>query len=324
MQLKFYKNLYLAPLLLLLLCGLDASAQMFRSSSYWKQYRQEVYGGVGPTNFLGELGGKDRIGTDFLNDLDLEATRMSIHAGYRYYLMRNVSFRGELGYNVISGDDANTTQLQRMNRNLHFKNNLIETAGIFELHLTQERSSHRYKLRGAKGASAFVVGLYVYTGISGFYHNPKAYHTNSNQWVALRPLGTEGQLLNGAGEYSKFAVAIPYGAGLRYAINTKWRISLDLSGRKTFSDYLDDVSTTYYDNDELRAWNPVAADMADPNLQLLEQAYASGLDPTGHGQQRGDPNDKDTYLMATLNLNYKIIKRRGFKRIKSRRSVPSF
>ena len=57
------------PLLALLACfGLSnvLNAQYFRNSSYWKTHRKEITVGIGVTNFLGELGGRNQIGSPFV------------------------------------------------------------------------------------------------------------------------------------------------------------------------------------------------------------------------------------------------------------------
>lgn len=43
-------------------------------------------------------------------------------------------------------------------------------------------------------------------------------------------------------EYSNVQGSIPFGAGVKYIINPKWYLSLEFGARKTFFDYLDNVS----------------------------------------------------------------------------------
>ena len=38
----------------------------------WKRYRYEVFYGLGAANLLGELGGADQIGTDYIKDLEIK------------------------------------------------------------------------------------------------------------------------------------------------------------------------------------------------------------------------------------------------------------
>ena len=66
------------------------------------------------------------------------------------------------------------------------------------------------------------------------------------------------------------------------------------------TDYIDDVSKTYYDNDAILAANgPDAAAMADKALGLNENQTLTD-------QQRGDPRDKDAYMFAVFSIHYKL------------------
>jgi hypothetical protein len=69
--------------------------------------------------------------------------------------------------------------------------------------------------------------------------------------------------------------------------------------RKTFTDYIDDVSKTYYDNDAISQANgPIAAALADPSLVETPA--------TNVGSQRGDPSDKDAYMFMIFSIHYKL------------------
>jgi hypothetical protein len=57
------KNLILIVIAVLFASNVDA-----QYSTRWKRYRYEMVYGIGATNFLGELGGANREGTDFLRD----------------------------------------------------------------------------------------------------------------------------------------------------------------------------------------------------------------------------------------------------------------
>lgn len=293
--------------LLIVLVGFFAAGpvfgQYFRQSSYWKSHRQEISGGFGIANFLGELGGRNEIGSPFVWDLEFSQTRPAISLAYRYYLTRKMALRTTLGYGILAGNDNLTTEPFRSNRNLNFKTDLFELSLALEFHLFSEELGHVYDLRGVKGTKSSRVGFYAFIGIGGIYFDPKAQFNNA--WVKLRPLGTEGQGLPGGAEpYSNFSVAVPMGVGLRKAVSRSWSYGLELQYSKTFTDYIDDVSGLYYDNATIAATNgAVAAYLADPSLRL------DGLgNPTAAGQQRGDSKDLDAYLFFKLEIHYKIYK----------------
>ncbi len=264
----------------------DVVAQYFRQSSYWKTQRNELAFGMGISNFLGELGGRNQIGAPFVWDLEVSQTRPAASFAYRYYIARNMALRAGLTYGVLAGNDNLTTEPFRRNRNLSFKSDVFEAQLVFEFHLYKEELGHVYDLRGVKGTKSSRVGLYGFVGIGGFAFNPQA--QLNNQWVDLRPLSTEGQGLPGGPEaYSNTAICVPMGVGVRKALNKQWSIGLELQYSLTFTDYVDDVSGVYFDNEIILAERgPEAAFLADPSLGTGD-LYLAGLNPTATGQQRG-------------------------------------
>lgn len=304
--------------LLLLIVVSNFTFAQFRSGNYWKQARNEFLIGIGPSNFLGELGGKDAIGKDLSpRDLEMSETKYVINAGWRYFIQKNMCVKTSLYYGVVSGDDALTQEPFRHGRNLSFKSPIYELSALYEYHIVTEKQGRLYKVRGTKGTMAFVVGMYPFLGIGAFYFNPKAQY--NGKWVALQPLSTEGQgIKEGTKPYSRISYCIPAGIGFRYSLNQQMGLGMELGFRKTFTDYIDDVSTFYYDNTEIRKIKgDMAADLADRSLP----ESPAGSKP---GDERGDYTEKDSYMFGTLSFHYKLSKKRGFRRIKSRRSLPSF
>ncbi|HRO97876.1 MAG TPA: DUF6089 family protein [Flavobacteriales bacterium] len=308
--------LRLRTIILLLVLGWlsvePLSAQYFRQSSYWKTHRKEIEFGFGISNFLGELGGRNQIGSPFLWDLEMSKTRPAASLGFRYYLARKVALRTRFTYGVLAGNDNLTSEPYRQNRNLNFKSDVFEGSLVVELHFYREELGHVYDLRGVKGTKSSRVGLYVFGGIGGFYFDPRTQFNNS--WVRLKPLGTEGQgLPGGADEYNNWGVCIPMGFGVRKAFSKSISAGLEIQYTKTFTDYIDDVSGVYYDPEALLvARGPEAVFLADPSLGLIPGQ-------TAIGQQRGDPEDLDAYLFFKAQVHYKLYKyRTGAKKYRAR------
>ncbi|MFT3883955.1 MAG: DUF6089 family protein [Flavobacteriales bacterium] len=290
--------------MLLVLSAFSARGQYFRNSDYWKTHRSELSFGLGVSNFLGELGGRDRIGSPFIYDLEFSQTKPALSLGMRYFVAEHAAVRGALTYGVLAGNDNLTKETFRHNRNLSFKSNVFEAQVVFEFHPFLESLGHVYDLRGVQGQKSSRIGLYVFAGVGGFYFNPTT--QLNGQWVELRPLGTEGQgLPDGPKPYSNYGFCIPMGVGLRKAVSKQISIGLELQYTKTFTDYIDDVSGTYYDNNAIRAAHGAqAAYLADPNLgEVAGQTF--------EGQQRGDPTDKDAYLFVKFQVHYKLYKFRS-------------
>jgi uncharacterized protein DUF6089 len=286
----------------------------------WKRNRVEYSFGLGATNFLGDLGGRDQVGTNGIQDFELRATRMGAVLGYRYQLGESWFARGNFNYVMVSGDDALTEEPARNARQLSFRSHILELSGQLEYMLVKQKSGHLYRLRGVRGKSWFRFEVYVFGGLGGIWFNPQS-RNQAGDWVSLKNLNTEGQgLPGGPKDYSGFTVVVPYGIGLRRNLGGStrqgmWTIGLELSMRKTFSDYIDDVSDVYYsDGDKsplaiAEAYGEEALYFHDPSGLYNEGGYTEP-------QQRGDKSDNDAYMMGIISLNYKIGRRR--------RNLPKF
>lgn len=286
---------------LLTFCARNASAQS------WTYLRNEIYGGIGASNFLGELGGANQIGTNGLKDLEFSLTKPNITLGFRYIVNPYLAFRSSFTQGWVSGNDAKTTDIYRQNRNLNFKSPISELTLMVEYYPLSEKIDHRYRMKGVRGKKARFLSPYITAGIGGFYFNPKGKYNGS--WYKLQPLKTEGQGLAGGPEaYKRISLCLPVGIGLKYAMNKFWSIGFEISGRKTFTDYIDDVSTVYYDPGALAAINPMSPLLADPSLGQIPGATSPNAD--GTGAQRGDSKDKDAYMFAIFSVHYRFLKYR--------------
>ena len=72
-------------------------------------YRYEVIAGFGATNFLGDLGGANQIGTHGFKDFEYVLTRPAIEAGIRFKLGPYFSVKNNLCWGIVRGDDKLTT-----------------------------------------------------------------------------------------------------------------------------------------------------------------------------------------------------------------------
>jgi opacity protein-like surface antigen len=276
----------------------------------WKFLRHEVYGGIGSTSFLGELGGANRIGSTGIlgfRDIEFKATRPAITAGYRYFINPNIAVKGGLNFGLLSGDDALTTERFRQNRNLHFRSPWLELGAQFEYYPFGEYFGHLYRTKGVSGQKVSVISPYLFVGVGGFWFNPKAEY--NGDWVALRPLMTENVA------YKRIAIALPFGIGVKYALNKQMSIGAELTMRYTSTDYIDDVSTVYADKSNADAMTQY---LANPTLNLIP-SYTDGTyiyDATGVGMQRGGADQNDSFAVLMFSFNYKILQ--------GRKNLPKF
>lgn len=289
-----------------LLISSDADAQR---AARWRRMRYEVIYGLGGANFLGELGGANQVGTNFVRDFEITQTRPLASIAMRYKIMQDLAVKVGLYFAYLHGDDKTTTEQYRRNRNLRFRSPIIEFGPQFEYSIFRERIGHQYNLRRIRGIKGFAINTYFFVGLTGFWFNPQG--QLDGKWYNLQPLGTEGQgLIPTRKKYSRIQIAIPYGIGFKYGLSRKWAIGIEYGTRKTFTDYIDDVSTTYFDNNLIREnYGDIAAQLADPS----EGEYPSWTAP---GQQRGDAKDKDSYMYMIINLTYKLRQ--------NRRGLPKF
>ncbi len=240
--------------------------------------------------------------------LSITETHPAFGVFARYNFNRLGAVRLGVNYMSISGDDSKSKESGRLGRNLSFRSNIIEFSLVGEWNILGYQP---YNLQET-------FSPYLFGGISVFKFNPKAKY--EGEWYELQPLGTEGQNLAQYPDRTAYKLtqfSIPLGMGVKYAINDTWNIGLEFGARKTFTDYLDDVSTTYVsDTEMLEGGDELAAILANRSGEPKE---------TGYG--RGDPEDDDWYLMGgvTISINFLDNGLVGFRGRNSKKSgCPTF
>ncbi len=276
----------------------------FNTQRNWSLNKKEIMFGFGATQFLGDLGGRDKIGTDYsLADLDLPSTGFGGMLGYRYRFHPYWATTTSFNIGLLRGDDALTNEVIRQSRNLNFRSIIIGLHQRLEvIVLANEKVGNRYSLsRHSKRMKNHNEQLYLFGGIGVSYFNPKG--RINGGWAALRPLKTEGQgMPGGAKEALPITVTIPMGIGFRWGISRMWRMGIEATYVMTFSDYIDDVSTNYYDRNALAAnVGAESAYLSNPSVENTTWFES--------GQQRGDMKQDDAYFYLNLtfyrNVTYK-------------------
>jgi hypothetical protein len=281
-------------LLFVLLSSVASFAQHvnFNSQKNWSLNKKELQFGLGATQFNGDLGGGSTYGIDYSpKDIDWASTGISGLIGFRYRFHPMLSTSSSLSFFTLKGDDKYSQESIRNARNLSFKSGVFEVQQKLELILfSKEQFSPSYNLPGAANLKNKNIQAYIFGGIGFCYFNPKAEY--NGDWVALRPLKTEGV------NYKPFSLTVPAGLGFRVGISNMWRIGMEVSYVKTFSDYIDDVSTNYISTSQLSS--QMAIDLAD------RSNGNTGFVP---GSQRGDSKQNDAYyhlnIIITRNITYK-------------------
>ncbi|NLB86855.1 MAG: hypothetical protein GX793_07325 [Bacteroidales bacterium] len=280
----------------LLIFIISGSFVLAQYNVHWRKIRHEVSIGGGTNNFLGELGGSKTVGSHFVKDFDFYSSRWQFQAGYSYKLSESWAISTNLIYGRLYGSDELSGEENRYNRNISFRSPFVDLSANIQFSIMKERYGHRYDLKRVKGAGN-IPNLYIFTGISGMYFNPKGQYTDG-KWYALQPLGTEGQgIIPTREKYSRIAFGIPLGIGINYMIDRNFGIGAEYAVKYYFTDYIDDVSSTYVDPEIF----------TDPIAAYFSSGTANpGWRGTGPGQQRGQTNYNDAYMYLTVKLTYKL------------------
>jgi hypothetical protein len=283
-------------------------------------YNWEFGLATGVSNYLGEIGGREKAGRPFIMDMKLEKSRWSegLYARYKFDPLFAVKFA--FNYLRIDADDKLSVNPGRKYRNLSFRNNIYD----FET-TVQWLFFSSNKPMGVYSRSNIFLTAYLFAGVGGFHHNPQTLY--NGQYVSLQPLKTEGV------QYSKWGYCLPFGAGFYVTINKRrrsHRIGVEVNWRYTNTDYLDDVSTVYKNPAELSS--NLAVELSNRNDEVTATMPANfdknygwqGSDKDGNPinlAPRGDPSDKDSYLSFNVTYGIAIKKGRGgrFTRSKGRR-----
>lgn len=309
---------------------LSAATRGKLMSSYVRRYM--TFGGsVSALHYIGDIAPESSFGST-----DASMVRPGLGVSSSFRLSARFSMRLEMLYGQLSGSDYAVTSpedfkaVYRYVRNLHFRNNIKDLSCIVSYDLFS--NPHAIILRP-------FFTPYFFAGLSVFHHNPKAkvpheavlypgemiIPEKAGEWIALRPLKTEGQ----ARAYSAFQLSIPLGIGMRVKIHELIDVEAELTHRYLFTDYLDDISNKYADKGALEselakilsdrslestdAWTSkerVDAMLGEQNMSSKIITYTGSDDRqytviAGYGQAeqiRGSPKYKDSFMVATIRL----------------------
>jgi hypothetical protein len=299
------KRVLLLFLSFILLSNSYSQAFLFGEKIKW-----EVGLNFGPSFFLGDLGGNSGKGTNNIKDINLEFTKMMKGIFVTMYPKNWIGVRLAADVTYLEGsDDIITTtgidELWRKQRNLDFKTTVLEgylAVEIFPTMLLRRNKEYEPKL--------IPYGL---VGIGVFRFNPKGSITNAagdKTWHNLQPLKLEGQGMPeypDSKPYKLTQLNIPIGAGLKYYASERINLSSEILYRKTFTDYIDDVSKNYIDPNNYNKYLPaadaaLAYKLSDKSIGIIYP----GMTRYPANTQRGDPKDGDTYFSLVLKLGIRL------------------
>lgn len=205
-----------------------------------------------------------------------------------YELQDQILIRGAYKFARVNGSDIYSEKPNLVLRNLSFESAISEFSVVGEYYL--------FNLNERRFSP------YGFIGLGVFHFNPYSYDSTGRK-VFLKPLSTEGQgIYSNKKQYSLWQPTIPFGGGVKFAITENLRIGIEIGLRKLFTDYLDDVSTSYPDfNDLLAARGQTAVDFSYRGDEV------PGGDPVFPTKetQRGGAEQKDIYYFTGLNISFR-------------------
>lgn len=259
-----------------------------------QQFRLTTFAGT--SNYDGELQDKQ---------FTFDQSHFAAGIGISYELNEQLYLTGGFKMGKLSADDKKSKG--NVVRNLNF------STALSEFNLGLEYDFLNLNLHS--------LSPYVFGGISLYHFNPSTLDSLGNK-VYLQPLSTEGEgFVAGRKKYSLTQIAIPFGAGIKFALTPDVRIGVEVGLRKLFTDYIDDVSTSYVDRDLL---------LANRGQQAVDLAFRggelkSGLTYPVDGTTRGNVKTTDWYYFTgfTVSFNLGAAKTMGSNKGKSKIGCPT-
>jgi hypothetical protein len=272
---------------------------------------------IGGMKYEGDLGGRYASGLGALNNSTSKSTfNASLYLGYRiaeFLTIRVAATHGgvQAADSLLSGDSP--AILAKKTRNAHFKSIIAEASLMAEIYPTVLLESDPSSVAGK-------FRPYFLAGIGVFHFDPKGLYQAPNgteAWVNLQPLRTEGQGMPNHPDRKEYALIqqnLQLGFGVKYHISQRVGVSFELIGRKTPTDYLDDVSTKYIDNKDFYTFFGQTSPIARIAEQMANNpVYKNGGAPLlgwGAGGIRGSSKSNDYYYSSNIRLSYRF----GFNR----------
>ncbi len=247
---------------------------LFANTVSAQKFHLNLFGGT--SNYQGDL--QDKRFT-------FNQAHLAGGLGISYDLSDHFSIRSGLNFGKVSADDKYG---RNIHRNLNFTSAITEGNLGLEYYITP--------------LADYSLTPYLFAGIAVYHFNPYTHDTTGNK-VFLKPLSTEGEgFIAGRNNYNLTQLAIPFGAGVKLSLTDDINVGLELGIRKLFTNYLDDVSTTYVDESLL---------LANRGSEAVELAYRGNEIKSGSplypaaGAKRGG-SKADWYYFTGVTISFRL------------------
>ena len=268
----------------------------------------------GLSNYLGDIGSNSNVTQQFFKNNHFKKQTNMYGVSFTKFWREVIGLRFSYNAGTVAASDSdvpyknsNDVSYFSYKRNLDFTTKLSEWSAMIEI--------CPFKiLNRKKGIFKAALQPYGLLGIGRFKFNPQGtYYDEISQdyvLVDLAPLKTEGQ---GMAEYADrkpyqlTQINLPFGVGFNYHLGAKTSMSFEFVGRKLFTDYLDDVSTTFIDPTIYRNYFS-GEDLEIAQSMTNKSAIIDPNNPYEIGGQRGNSKNNDFYYSFNLKLNIQINK----------------
>jgi len=224
-------------------------------------------------------------------------------ASVKYNLNHTWGIRGNFAYANSYGRDIYSSYPQRRQRNLSFFGPVKEAALLVDFNF--------FKWLPQRGKIVYTP--YIFGGIGGILFEPKWFDLldPATPKINLRDYRTEGVA------YQNRAITIPFGAGFKYNLRGSWSVGIELAYRLALTDYLDDVSGSYFDFRKFGTKKPNSEENYPEvpkidNNKIDRNTWETISNPSGSsipaGTQRGDGRPYDSFMTVGITLSYTIFK----------------
>lgn len=281
----------------------DCQYYFYNKDYYEPAITWETGVSAGGMNCLTDLGGRKGVGRKYIKDINWNATSPSgsLFVGANYKDL--IGARLELAFGEVKASDNvlkndRSAAYGRYIRNLNFRSGIRELS--FSIKLNPFSILQHYN------ADALLINPYVLVGVGSFSFSPEIFYNNT--WINVSDFHTEGQGFEEYPDRRAYKLTqfnIPVGMGCTYEASPVVSFHFEITYRKLWTDYLDDVSKQYIDPGLFyQYFTPakayLAAKLADRRL-----TNNSGLINIP-GDIRGNEKNNDTYFSGLLKIAFII------------------
>lgn len=257
-------------------CLLSILLLLFVITGGAQKLHLNLFGGL--ANYQGDL--QDKRFT-------LAQSHLAGGLGFSYDLTQHLALRTGIVVGKISANDKSG---RNKTRNLNFSSMLTEGNLGLEYYITAPVEKHS-------------LTPYVFAEFAIFHYSPYTFDSAGTKYY-LQPLSTEGEgIVQGRSNYKLTQFSIPFGGGVKLSLSDNMNVGFEFGFRKLFTDYLDDVSTTYIDKNVLltqRGAKAVELSYRGDEIKDGNQQYPSA------GRKRGDPKNNDWYYFTGLTASFRL------------------